>query len=68
MNPAPDAEAYICGPGNFEWVVNAVAELAVKKALSDENPARELRWDAFLAGDRPAEVPSKPTARKRARA
>jgi hypothetical protein len=68
MNPAPDAEATSVGQDNFEWVVNAVAELAVKKALSDENPARELRWDAFLAGDRPVEVASKSTARKRARA
>jgi hypothetical protein len=68
MNPAPDAEATSVGQDNFEWVVNAVAELAVKKALSDENPSRELRWDAFLAGDRPVEVTSKPTARKRARA
>jgi hypothetical protein len=28
-----------------------VAEFAVKKALSDENPAKELRWAAFLRGD-----------------
>jgi len=32
-------------------VVNAVAELALQKALSDENPAKELRWAAFLAGE-----------------
>jgi len=49
-------------------VVNAVAEMAVKKALSDENPARELRWAAFLAGEGPVEVPAKPSARKRIRA
>jgi hypothetical protein len=30
--------------------------MAVKKALSDENPARELRWASFLAG--PVPVPS----------
>jgi hypothetical protein len=33
-----------------------VAEMAVAKALSDENPARELRWASFLAGDTPAEA------------
>jgi hypothetical protein len=50
MNPAPDAEATSVGRENFEWIVNAVAEMAVKKALSDENPARELRWASFLVG------------------
>ena len=52
MNPAPDAEATSVGQENFEWVVNAVAEMAVKKALSDENPGRELRWAALLGGGR----------------
>lgn len=64
MNPAPDADVHSVGKDNFDWVVNAVADLAVKKALSDENPARELRWSAFLAGEKAA----KPAAKKRARA
>ncbi len=50
MNPAPDADIYSVGPDNFEWVVQAVAEMAVKKALSEENPTRELRWSSFLSG------------------
>ena len=50
MNPAPDADIYSVGPENFEWVVQAVAEMAVKKALSEENPTRELRWSSFLSG------------------
>ena len=50
MNPAPDADVNSVGRENFEWIVNAVAELAVQKALSAENPARELRWAGFLAG------------------
>jgi glutathione synthase/RimK-type ligase-like ATP-grasp enzyme len=50
MNPAPDADINSVGPENFEWVVRAVAELAVKKALSVENPNRELRWSSFLSG------------------
>jgi glutathione synthase/RimK-type ligase-like ATP-grasp enzyme len=50
MNPAPDAEITSVGPENFEWVVQAVAEMAVKKAQSGENPAKELRWAAFLKG------------------
>jgi len=63
MNPVPDADVHSVGRDNFDWVVNAVAELAVKKALSEENPARELRWAAFLAGEKAA----KPVAKKRAR-
>jgi hypothetical protein len=69
MNPAPDAEITSVGQANFEWVVNAVAEMAVHKALSDENPARELRWAAFLAGQGPVAVPAaKPATKKRIRA
>jgi len=67
MNPAPDADVHSVGRENFDWIVNAVAEMAVKKALSEENPAQELRWAAFLAG--PVEVATpRPTARKRAKA
>jgi hypothetical protein len=58
MNPAPDAEVTSVGPQNFEWVVDAVAKMAVKNALSGENPVKEFRWAAFLNGpelvDRPA--------------
>jgi len=34
MNPAPDADLQSVGPENFEWIVSAVAELAVEKAKS----------------------------------
>jgi glutathione synthase/RimK-type ligase-like ATP-grasp enzyme len=50
MNPAPDADINSVGPENFAWVVKAVAELAVKEALSVENPNRELRWSSLLSG------------------
>jgi len=63
MNPAPDADVNSVGRENFDWVVNAVAELAVQKALSDENPSKELRWAAFLAGE-PATIPAAKTPRK----
>jgi len=65
MNPAPDADINSVGPENFHWVVNAVAEMAVKKAVSGENPARELRWAAFLEGEKPA-VKKKSSPRKSA--
>ncbi|MEZ5285105.1 MAG: hypothetical protein R2712_09910 [Vicinamibacterales bacterium] len=49
MNPAPDADYHSVGMANFEWIVNAVAELAVQRAMA---PARtpEFRWAAFLRG------------------
>jgi len=50
MNPAPDAEVTSVGQENFQWVINAVAEMAVKKALSDEKPYGEMRWASFLGG------------------
>jgi glutathione synthase/RimK-type ligase-like ATP-grasp enzyme len=66
MNPAPDAEATSVGQENFEWVVNAVAEMAVKKALSNENPAQELRWSAFLSGQplQDTKTPKAPARKK----
>jgi hypothetical protein len=65
MNPAPDAEATSVGQENFNWIVNAVAELAVKKALSAEKPIDELRWAAFLNGPQAVET-RVPEIRKKA--
>jgi hypothetical protein len=59
MNPAPDADVNSVGAENFEWIVSAVAEMAVEKALSDEDPARELRWAGFLAGEKQAAAKKK---------
>ena len=50
LNPAPDADVHSVGPANFEWVVENVAQLAIDKALSDEQPNLELRWSNFLNG------------------
>ena len=49
MNPAPDAERTSVGEANFAWIVKAVAELAVKKALEPQAPPA-YRWDALLKG------------------
>ena len=60
MNPAPDADVNSVGQENFAWIVNAVAELAVKKALSEENLAADLRWSTFLAGPARSSEPASP--------
>ena len=49
MNPAPDADLHSVGQENFDWIVKAVAELAVKKA-TEPTSAATYRWDAFLKG------------------
>ena len=56
MNPAPDADVNSVGEENFNWIVQHVADLAVKKAQSNNPPLRELRWTAFLNGG--VEVPA----------
>ena len=49
MNPAPDADLHSVGQVNFDWIVKAVADLAVKKATEPPSPPA-LRWDALLRG------------------
>ena len=57
LNPAPDADYYSVGADNFDWIVDAVAEMAVKKAAGDEQPAAGYRWSDFLnAGTKVAGV------------
>jgi hypothetical protein len=50
LNPAPDADYHSVGPENFTWIVNAVADFAVKKVLSGEQAVAEYRWASFLNG------------------
>ena len=50
LNPAPDADVNSVGKENFDWIVNAVAEMAIKFAQRGAAPVKELRWVEFLAG------------------
>ncbi len=47
MNPAPDADVNSVGQDNFNWIVNEMAHLAVRKAREPE-PTGRYRWDALL--------------------
>ena len=49
MNPAPDADRHSVGEENFQWIVEKVASLAVKRAQSPI-ALSELRWADFLGG------------------
>ena len=54
LNPAPDADVNSVGQANFEWVVENVAQLAIDKALSDEQPQTYFRWNQFLTQEQAA--------------
>ena len=62
MNPAPDADLHSVGQENFDWIVDAVARLAVKKAQAGESGQPQMNWAAFLQDRTAAETPSKPSA------
>jgi glutathione synthase/RimK-type ligase-like ATP-grasp enzyme len=60
MNPAPDADLHSVGPQNFEWIVDAVAKLAVKKAKSaPKSPVLEAR--ALLGAAQESASKAKPS-------
>jgi len=66
MNPAPDADLHSVGKDNFEWIVEKVAKLAVKKAGEfDGKPMSGLQWSSFLQGGVAAKVPAKKAAVKK---
>ena len=47
MNPAPDADLHSVGKENFEWIVEAVADLAVEKAKTAKPKVPEFHWARF---------------------
>src|SRR4029453_4977241 len=47
-NPAPDCEAAWIGQGNFEWVVEAISEMAIRKAREHVSGRDNLSWGKFL--------------------
>lgn len=49
MNPVPDAELNSVGAASFEWIVRAVADLAIAKARTTRHTP-ELRWATLLGG------------------
>lgn len=47
-NPAPDAEVTSVGQENFDWVVEAAANFAIKKAQSHEDGKDNLTWGEYV--------------------
>ena len=50
LNPAPEAGSESVGPENFRWIVDAVAALAISRALDPAPSSADLRWSRFLSG------------------
>jgi hypothetical protein len=73
MNPAPDADLNSVGKESFEWIVDRIAKLAVKKAQSADKVAPQMNWASFLASpatkksstkSAPKSAPKKPAKKK----
>ncbi|HKY31639.1 MAG TPA: hypothetical protein VJV23_03800 [Candidatus Polarisedimenticolia bacterium] len=50
MNPAPDCDSFSVGPANFEWVVEAAADLLIDRALHPRPVETAGAWTARRAG------------------
>jgi hypothetical protein len=64
MNPAPDADLHSVGQANFGWIVEAVANLAIKKAKAAKPKVPDFHWSAYLSGG--TKSAAKPAAKKAA--
>jgi hypothetical protein len=49
-NPAPDADVHSIGEDNFEWIVEAAATMAIRKARNHAEGKNNLRWGEFVSG------------------
>lgn len=47
-NPAPDADIHSVGEENFEWVVEAAANMAIRKAKNHKPGENNLTWGDFI--------------------
>jgi hypothetical protein len=48
MNPAPDMDIYSLTPHYFEWVVKAMADMAIARAQEPAPQRAALRWDQWF--------------------
>lgn len=47
-NPAPDCDVNSVGQENFEWVVKAAADLALRKVRTHRKDGLNLTWGSFI--------------------
>jgi len=65
-NPAPDADVNSVGQANFEWVVEAVANLAIERARAYQPGRDNLTWGTFVQQSARRDALSMPTVAKTA--
>ena len=63
-NPAPDADVNSVGQQNFEWVVEAAANLAISRAKAHKAGRDNLTWGTFVRNSTGGAVPVKKAAKK----
>ncbi len=47
-NPAPDAEKTSVGEKNFDWIVEAAANMAIRRAKAHKAGQNNLTWGSFI--------------------
>ncbi len=47
-NPAPDADKNSVGEENFEWIVEAAANMAIRRAKAHKAGQNNLTWGTFI--------------------
>jgi glutathione synthase/RimK-type ligase-like ATP-grasp enzyme len=47
-NPAPDADVHSVGEANFEWIVEAAANMAIRRAINFREGINNLTWGDFI--------------------
>ncbi|HEU0301036.1 MAG TPA: hypothetical protein VFR37_16350 [Longimicrobium sp.] len=52
MNPAPDMDVYSLTPHYFDWVVQHMADMAIRLARNPRRQAAEVGWAALFQGSR----------------
>lgn len=62
-NPAPDADLHSVGEENFKWIVNAAADLAIKRAQEQREGENNLTWGTYIKDA--VRVPAKSKGRKK---
>lgn len=48
-NPAPDCDLHSVGQENFDWVLNAATELALRKVKTHRKDGLNLTWGSFIS-------------------
>ncbi len=65
-NPAPDAELTSVGQENFDWVVEAAANMAITKAKAHKDNKDNLTWGTYMQNSTLGKKITKTSAKRKA--